>query len=87
MREVCQTFRLTEQQVKDFYRFARITSSQDIHDNYDIGPCSSSGKLDIDGVTFSWRIRAAGTAEFHNKDGFFEMVCEKQCCDIVENIC
>lgn len=86
-RKLCKEFVLTPSDVKHFYNYSRPTTEQEIHDEFDILPCFSTGKIVINGTSFNWRIRAGGTGAFYNDRSSLLRVCEKKCCDKLKNLC
>jgi len=45
----------------EFFKRARQVEYREIHDNYDIAPCSASGTLVYKGKKCRWNINAGGT--------------------------
>jgi len=46
---------------EEFFKRARRVEYREIHDNYDIAPCSASGTLVYSGKKCRWNINAGGT--------------------------
>ncbi len=87
MREVCRKFKLTKEQIKIYYLESRLSTEQEVHDDYNILPCNSTGTMVINGESFSWIIRAGGVGNFENKDKSFVRVCDEKCCKRTKGIC
>ena len=87
MREVCSEFKLTKKQVRIYYLESRLSSEQEVHDNYNIIPCNATGTMVINGEQFSWIIRAGGVGNFESKEKSFVRVCDKKCCELTKGIC
>ena len=87
MREVCKSFKLTDEQVITYYLESRLSTEMEVHDSYNILPCYSTGVMTVDGELFSWVIRAGGVANFKSKDNSFVRVCDKKCCKKTRDIC
>lgn len=87
MREVCSEFKLTKEQVRTYYFESRLSSEQEVHDDYNILPCNSTGTMVINGELFSWIIRAGGVGNFESKDKSFVRVCDEKCCKNTKGIC
>ena len=87
MREVCSDFTLTEEQVRTYYFESRLSTEQEVHDDYNILPCNSTGTMVINGNLFSWVIRAGGVGGFESEDESFVKVCDERCCKRTKGIC
>jgi hypothetical protein len=87
MRKVCSEFKLTEEQVRIYYLESRLSTEQEVHSDYNILPCNSTGTMVINGEFFSWIIRAGGVGGFESKDKSFVRVCDEKCCKLTKGIC
>jgi hypothetical protein len=87
MREVCSEFKLTVEQVRTYYFESHLSSEQEVHDEYNILPCNSTGTMIINGELFSWIIRAGGVGNFESEDKSFVRVCDEKCCKNTKGIC
>jgi len=87
MKGVCQQFTLTDDQILSYFSEASVTNEQTIHDQHDIFPCYSTGKINISGDTYNWIIRAGGVGEYYNDKNKVLLVCKEKCCKKTKGIC
>ena len=87
MREICQSFQLTKEQVRLYYFESRNSTEAEIHDNFNILPCNSTGTISINGEAYSWIIRAGGVGSFYNEQQTILRVCDEACCKLTKEIC
>lgn len=85
--EMCKTFHLTKEQVANYVLESRLSNEREVHDDYNIFPCNSTGTMKINGELFSWIIRAGGVGNFESKERSFVRVCDEACCKKVKGIC
>ena len=57
---LCKNFTLTKEQVRNYYFQSRVSSNREIHDNFNLLSCYSTGTININGEKFMWKIRAGG---------------------------
>lgn len=87
MKDVCQEFTLTNDQVLNYFNEATVTDEQTIHDQHDILPCYSTGSINISGDIYNWIIRAGGVGEYYNDKNKVLLVCNEKCCNKTQGIC
>jgi hypothetical protein len=87
MVSVCSGFLLSENQVRDFFKYANYIKESTPSPYYQKLPCYSSGTAKINEQTYQWVIHAGGIGEFYNDTDRFVKVCGKNCCNKVANIC
>lgn len=84
---LCGNFTLTKEQVRNYYYQSRVTTAQEVHDNFSVFPCYSTGTIKINGENYRWKIRAGGLGRFYNNTKWFLRVCDKKCCEQTKGIC
>lgn len=87
MAETCKQFQLSKADVIKFYHYSRQYSAREIHDEFDVLPCYSTGQITTNNETWDWLIRAGGTGSFNNNKQQLLRACDVQCCNILKNIC
>jgi hypothetical protein len=83
-KSVCEGFRLTEAQVKSFFKRAKVITEKELHDEYEYLPCWVEGTVTKGTVKDTWRIRAIGIGEIRHQDGRRELVGCKDCDDLFQ---
>jgi hypothetical protein len=61
--QACRSFRMSERQVKLFFRQARAITTTEFDHASDWAPCHVNGKATIDGLAFRWTVSASGIAK------------------------
>ena len=59
--DMCRGFSLTESQVRDFFKKAKVITPQDRHDVFEWAPCEVEGYFIYQDQKFSFSINAAAT--------------------------
>ena len=85
--KLCGSFKLIEEQIKDYFKYSRLSSEHEINQSFEIFPCFSTGTMYIDGEKYKWKIRAGGVGEFYSNSKSIFRMCEKKCCKKVPGIC
>jgi hypothetical protein len=65
----CAASSVTLVQVKDFFRHAVLVNAQQIHDHFDVGPCSARGTAETRYGSWRWELRAGGSATVTDSNG------------------
>ncbi len=86
-RYLCDRFVLTKEQVKNYFIYSRVSDEQEIHDDYNLLSCYSTGSIKINGEEFLWKIRAGGVADVYNEKMRILRVCDDNCCNKTMGIC
>jgi hypothetical protein len=83
----CQSFKLSEKQISDYFRVSRRTSREEIHDKFDTFPCYISGSARLDKKPVTWTIYAGGVGYIEGANDDIALICEKACCDKINGVC
>ena len=81
---VCQGFRLSEEQAREFFSRSVSITEKELHDDYDYLPCWVEGTTTTGGDSARWKIRAGATAEVERADGTVEWRGCKSCGELFE---
>lgn len=87
MQDVCQRFNLTETQILNYFHLATVSDEATVHDEHNILPCFSTGRINISGKEYNWIIRAGGVGEYYNDEERVILVCNEKCCMKTKGIC
>jgi len=61
--EACRAFRMTDRQIKLYFKLAQSISVTEFNHTQDWRPCHVAGQARIDGLAFDWKISASGVAQ------------------------
>jgi hypothetical protein len=81
---ICESFRLTDAQAKEFFAKATAITAEQVHDSYDVLPCWVEGTTTRGADKQTWKIRAGGTAEVTAANGDVTYLGCKTCDDILQ---
>jgi hypothetical protein len=81
---ICESFRLTDAQAKEFFAKATAITAEQVHDNYDVLPCWVEGTTTKGADKQTWKIRAGGTAEVTAANGDVTYLGCKTCDDLLQ---
>jgi hypothetical protein len=81
---ICEGFRLTDAQAREFFVKAQAVTAEQIHDDYDVLPCWAAGTTRNGAETTTWKIRAGGTAEVTAANGDVTYFGCRTCDDIFQ---
>lgn len=87
MKEICRGFRISENQVRNFFANADVINAAELNGDIQMLPCHSVGTIKLNDEKYSWVIRAGGIGEFYNDKNKFYKVCGKECCKNNPGLC
>ena len=67
--EFCSDFKMTAEDVLDFFKRAKIIDSANLHSDYAYLPCYIQGYAKLNDAEVTWEIRAGGTGKLLMPDG------------------
>lgn len=82
----CKEFILNKDSVTQFFRQSKTISQIELHNQYDILPCYSTGTLTFNSKLYNWRIRAGGTGVLSTDKETINKACSKAACANIPNL-
>jgi hypothetical protein len=76
--DICKHFKMTEQEIRDFFKTARASVPPDFYSRYTTGACHVNGEATLqDGEKVSWSINESASATIHfPEDGTLWFFCD-----------
>lgn len=86
--ETCNSLKLTENDVVNYFSMAEPVEEYDFYSNATIVPCKYRGSITINDDALNWLIMAGGAAYLY-KDGAVDKryLCTEKCCDAIPGLC
>lgn len=86
--EICNSLKLTENDVVNYFSMAEPVEEYDFYSNATIMPCKYRGSITINDDVLNWIIMAGGAAYLY-KSGTVDKryLCTEKCCDAIPGLC
>lgn len=82
----CKEFTMSKDSVSKFFSQSKTISQIELHNQYDILPCYSTGTLTFNSKLYNWRIRAGGTGVLSTDKETINKACSKVACSNIPNL-
>ncbi|PXF64155.1 hypothetical protein [Kangiella spongicola] len=82
----CKEFTMSKDSVSKFFSQSKTISQIELHNQYDILPCYSTGTLNFNSKLYNWRIRVGGTGVLSTDKETINKACSKVACSNIPNL-